>query len=105
MYPPKREHAGRMRSIMQTSWTKDDFESFMKDLLQAIFLRKKRVKGKQLIFVLDGAQAHCPARNMQELWCGKHPELERYLSSTGSAIRIMKAPPSSPWLNLCEYYN
>ena len=40
MYPPKREHAGRMRSILQTSWTKEDFESFMKDLLQAILLQK-----------------------------------------------------------------
>ncbi|KNH04945.1 glycogen synthase [Perkinsela sp. CCAP 1560/4] len=53
MYPPKRKHADRMRSILQTSWTKDDFDSFIKDLLQAIFLQKERVKGKQLIFVLE----------------------------------------------------
>ncbi|KNH09753.1 transposase [Perkinsela sp. CCAP 1560/4] len=106
MYPPKREHAGRMRSILQKSWTKDDFESFMKDLLQAIFLQKEeRVKGKQVIFVLDGAREHGPERSMQDLWRGKHPGLERYLSSTGGAIRIMKAPPNSPQLNLCEYYN
>ncbi|KNH05071.1 hypothetical protein XU18_3799 [Perkinsela sp. CCAP 1560/4] len=52
MYPPKRDHVGRMRSILQTSWTKDNFESFIKHLLQAIFLQKERVKGKQLSFVL-----------------------------------------------------
>ena len=100
MYPPKRAHAGGMRLILQTSWTKDDFESFMKDLLQAIFLQKK-----QLSFVLDSTREHGPERNMQDSWRGKHHELERYLSSTGGAIRIMKPPPNSPQLNLCEYYN
>ncbi|KNH05092.1 RNA polymerase II core subunit [Perkinsela sp. CCAP 1560/4] len=105
MYPPKREHAGRMRSILQTSWMKDDFESFIKHLLQAIFLQKECVKAKRLIFVLDGARGHGLERNMQDLWRGKHLELERYLSSTGGVIRIMKAPPNSPQLNLCEYYN
>ena len=72
MYPPKREHAGRMRSILQASWTKDDFESFIKDLLQEIFLPKQHVKGKQLIFVLDGAREHGSERNMQDVWHGTH---------------------------------
>ena len=105
MYPPKHEHAERMRSILQTSWTTDDFDSFMKDLLQEIFLRRERVKGKQLVFVLDGAREHCRERTTEDVLRGKHPELERYLSSTGGAISVMKAPPNSPQLNLCEYYN
>ena len=56
----------------------------MKDLLQAIFLQKERVQGKQLIFVLDGAREHGPER---------------------TNICVIKAPPNSPQLNLCEYYN
>ncbi|KNH07602.1 hypothetical protein XU18_1696 [Perkinsela sp. CCAP 1560/4] len=55
--------------------------------------------------MFDGAREHGPERNMQDLWCGKHSELERYLSSTGGAICVMKAPPNSPQLNLCEYYS
>ena len=49
IYPPKREHAGRMRSILQTSRAKDDFE---------VFPRKERVTREQLIVVLDGARSH-----------------------------------------------
>ncbi|KNH00553.1 hypothetical protein XU18_5230 [Perkinsela sp. CCAP 1560/4] len=61
MYLSKREYDGGIRSILQTSGTKDDFWSFMKGLLQQIPLEKEHVKSKQRVFVLDGTREHGPS--------------------------------------------
>ena len=73
--------------------------------LQQIFSEKERVRGNQLIFVLDGAREHGPEKNMQDLWRSKHPELERYLSSLGGDVGVIKAFLNLPQVSLCEYYN
>jgi len=97
------------RETLESSWNKDKFKEYLNGLLQCLYTRRDSLslRGKHVILLVDGAPNHGPEKDMPKLLGeGEHfMPMKNWLASTGGDIRMLKAPPNSPQLNLCEYYN
>jgi len=98
------------KEAWKTSWSGEKFMDFMRVLLEKLFEFKEQyeLKGKAVGIVVDGAPDH--GGKELETKLSKTEEwktLEAFLKqgAEGAWLKIIPAPPNSPQLNLCEYYN
>jgi len=94
----------------KTSWSKEKFIKFMENLLRHVYEKREHyeVKGKIVGLVVDGAPDH-GGKGLKTLLSATDAwkTLDDYLKEgdANAKVEIYPAPPNSPQLNLCEYYN
>lgn len=113
-YAPKRvaqtgtKKSGKQRKpVLKTCWTKDEFKDYMDGLLEKLYNIRDRINDKTVIIVSDGAKEHGPEKDLPNLLreLPHFEQLHAFLKERGGKIKLIRAPPNSPQLNLCEYYN
>jgi len=99
------------KECWKTSWSRDKFLEFMKELLAELFKERDHLElsGKRIVIVVDGAPDHFGKQKFPKIL--KETDACKVLDAfvkTGDAqasVEVLFAPPNSPQLNLCEYYN
>ena len=103
-----RRRSQRVGRCHQT-WKREDFLSFINDLLEKVFTLREHYmrERKNVLIIIDNASEHAPKDEFIGLIerLPNFAPLNNHLGRKGYKVDIIRAPPVSPQLNLCEYYN
>lgn len=111
-YPPKKSRVVKKDGKLSTNayranWNKEQFKDYTNTLLQKLFERRSEISGKICIILIDGAPEHGSESGLATLFreLPNYRQLKDFLTSSKGDLRVLRLPPNSPQINLCEYYN
>lgn len=81
----------------------------MTGLLKELNDRRQSLVNKKVVLVVDGAPEHGPQAELSNLLASleTYRPIKNFLTANGgsASLCLLKTPPNSPQLNLCEYYS